>query len=144
MPNRPFAIISDESRSSRSWAVDSTAEVFSRIDELGASHDRWIRWRAQTPSSEDRKTPLGYSVQLTNQWGHKLHVGIHPLGWKLIRLLPPPIRGLKGNLQGREIVAFMFPEWTEFYRDRLRDPESARRVIEEWLERDVLEESLFS
>ena len=88
---------------------------------------------------------LGFSVIIENKWSQKLHVGISDFGWIIIKIKPKPTAIIAGNIKEnkKKIVAFFFPEWTEFYIEELTDIDFSINIIKIWLDTNTIREDLF-
>lgn len=120
-----YATVADETHSDRVVDCTSADGVFLALDGLVVAHE------SAAHNVGDR---AGCSAAIVNRWGHRLHVGMHPEAWVVLRDMPKPTIRVPGNIRREGVVAFLMPEWTEFKVARLVTERRARDVIHRWLD----------
>jgi hypothetical protein len=109
--------------------IYSVAEAIEVIDYISATESE--------PATGNVPTAWA-TVVLRRGDGERLHVGKSDAAWLLILLrgASGPTRILRGNLPPGPWVVFLIPEWTDFERKDLVEPDRGQAAIEAWLRGD--------
>ncbi len=114
-------------------------QVIDVIERLGHEHAAEMEaWEV-----DKQEKDCGYSCVIWNRWHSGFYVGVSHQGWRLVRIQPGPSKSIKGSLPGNDLVAFMFPEWTEFRQNQLVSSNEAMELLHGWLETGKVDDQLW-
>lgn len=122
--------------------VDGVEAIFARMKSLADEHAQNLAPLKQNwDEEEERETRVGFSVQLNSDLAES-PLTIHAIddGCVVMGKVDGRLRLMAGSLESEEIVAFLYPEWTEFELSELNSYKFTRQVVEDWIKDGRLEE----